>query len=208
MQHHYVWSRRLIVPSHAEQHKRFTYGDYLTWPDTERWELIDGVPYDMSPAPARTHQEFVGELFRQIANFLHDKDCRTYVAPFDVRLPKGKESDDAIDTVVQPDIAVVCNLEKLDDAGCRGAPDWVIEVLSPSTAAKDQIQKRDIYECHGVKEYWLVHPTDHTVTVYRLYEGEYGKPEISETKGQLPVNLFEGLVIDWDAAPSNLLESA
>lgn len=186
------------MPTHAERYAHYTYQDYLTWPDDERWELIDGVPYNMTPAPARIHQEIIVELSRQIANFLQDKDCRIYVAPFDVRLPKGQESDDAVETVVQPDIAVVCGSEKLDEAGCRGAPDWVIEVLSPSTAAKDQIQKRDVYQRHGVKEYWLVHPMDKTVTVYRLEQNKYGKPDISEIKGQLQVESIEGLAIDLD----------
>jgi Uma2 family endonuclease len=186
------------MPTHAETHAHYTYLDYLSWPGDERWELIDGVPYDMTPAPTRNHQEIVGELFRQIANFFQDRSCRVYVAPFDVRLPRGEQSDNSIDTVVQPDIAVICDPDKLDDVGCRGAPDWVIEVLSPSTAAKDQIQKRDVYQYHGVKEYWLVHPTDKTLTVYRLKQGEYGKPDISETKGQHLVASIKGLVIDLD----------
>jgi Uma2 family endonuclease len=177
---------------------RYTYADYRTWPEDERWELIEGVAYAMSPAPARLDQEVVVELARQIANFLQEQSCRVYVAPFDVRLPLGDEADDRIETVVQPDLAIVCDPTKLDDLGCRGPPDWVIEVLSPAPAAKDQIQKREICERHGVREYWLVHPLDRVLTVYRLVAGEYGKPEIRVTTGAAPVGILPGLAVHWD----------
>lgn len=184
----------------------FTYADYCRWPDEERWELIDGVAYAMT-APGLAHQTVVGELFRQIANYLLDKPCRPFVAPFDVRLPEHRQTDDEIITVVQPDISVICDPAKLDERGCRGAPDWVIEVLSPSTAAKDQIHKLAAYERAGVREVWLVHPTDRVVIVYTLIaERSYGKPAIYETTGTLAAVLFPELLIDWglmfeDAAP-------
>jgi Uma2 family endonuclease len=120
-------------------HQHHTYGDYCRWPEDVRYELIDGQAYLMSPGPNRRHQELVGEMFLQIGIALRDSSCRPYVAPLDVRLPRGNEADDDVDTVVQPDIMVVCDRAKLDDRGCRGAPDWVIEVLSPSTASHDQI---------------------------------------------------------------------
>ncbi len=177
---------------------RFTYADYCAWPDEERWELIDGEPYAMSPAPARVHQEVVVALVAQIYRALDGTACRVYTAPFDVRLPHRDEADAVVDTVVQPDIAVICDPDKLDDQGCRGAPDWIIEVLSPTTAAKDRIQKRELYERHGVWEYWLVHPTDRVLLVYRLGINGYGKPQVLPTAGPYTAAAVSGLTIDWD----------
>jgi Uma2 family endonuclease len=184
----------------AEDKKIYTYGDYLHWPEGERWELIEGNPYNMTPAPSIEHQRISGEFFRQVSNFLFDKDCEVFSAPFDVRLPEAEEADDEIITVVQPDISVICNPERLDNRGCRGAPDFIIEILSPATAGKDQIQKVALYEKHGVREYWLVHPTDRLVTVRLLdSEGRYGIPQIQEAKGLLAVQTLPGLEIDLDA---------
>lgn len=155
----------------------FSYADYLTWPDDERWELIDGVAWAMSPAPTNTHQLIVGSLFAAIHNHFRGKPCRPFVAPFDVRLPKGNGADHAVDTVVQPDISVVCDPAKLkDDHGCLGAPDWVIEVVSPGSALRDQKVKRALYERHGVAEYWLAHPVDRSISIYRLGAEGYGQP--------------------------------
>lgn len=178
--------------------ERHTYGDYLTWPEETRYELIDGVAYAMAPAPMRQHQEVLGELFRQVANALLGHPCRAFIAPFDVRLPKAEEADEAIDTVVQPDLSVVCDPHKLDARGCRGAPDWIVEVLSPATAGHDHILKRAVYERAGVREYWLVHPVDRIVTVYRLEGGRFGVPEVRELKGRQEVKVLPEVVIDWD----------
>lgn len=184
--------------------KRHTYGEYLQWPDEVRYELIDGEAIMMSPAPALDHQDIAGELFRQVANALEGTPCRPFVAPVDVRLPRGDEADDAIDTVVQPDVIIVCDPGKLDRRGVRGAPDWIAEVLSPSTAAHDQIAKRRIYERAGVPEYWLVHPTDRTVTIYTLRNGAYGRPDIFELKGFTPFLTLPELEIAWDALIARL----
>ena len=174
------------------------YGDYLTWPDDIRYELIDGDAYLMAPAPDLAHQEVAGEIFRQTANALLGGPCRALIAPIDVRLPKQDEVDERIDTVVQPDVFVVCDSSKLDRRGVRGAPDWVVEVLSPSTAGHDLIKKRQLYERHGVLEYWLIHPVDRVLTVYRLIDGEYGKPELYELRGETAVSVLPVIVIQWD----------
>src|SRR6056297_2424048 len=176
----------------------YTYGDYRTWPEDVRYELIDGTAWLMSPAPGRRHQEMVGEIYFQARQVLEDKSCRTYVAPFDVRLPRGNEADDEIDTVVQPDVLVVCDRDKLDEAGLRGAPDWVVEVLSPSTAAHDQTRKLAVYERSAVAEVWLVHPTDCMLTRYHLVDGRYGRPEIQGLEGITAVIDLPEIAIDWD----------
>ena len=184
--------------------KHYTYADYLQWPDETRYELIDGEAFLMSPAPLVEHQEIAGEVFRQLANQLDGKPCRPYIAPVDVRLPRADEADAAIDTVVQPDVLVVCDPGKVDRRGVRGAPDWLLEVLSPSTAAHDQIAKRRTYERAGVPEYWLVHPGDRTLTVYVLDNGQYGRPEIYELKDATPVGVLPGVSIAWDALVERL----
>jgi Uma2 family endonuclease len=183
---------------------RHTYGDYLGWGEDARYELIDGLAYAMAPAPTRMHQEFVLQIGRQLADALEGTRCRPYIAPFDVRLPHGEESDMAVDTVVQPDLSVVCDPTKLDERGCRGAPDWVVEVLSPATASHDLILKRRIYERAGVREYWLVHPTDQVVTVYGQGEHGFGAPEIYELQGCLASKALPRVEIDWQRVLSNV----
>ncbi len=151
--------------------RTYTYGDYRTWPEDQRWEIIEGRAYAMT-GPRRIHQQVSGEIFRQIANHLLNAKCQVYAAPFDVRLPKSDEADDDIETVVQPDIVVVCDSTKLDDAGCRGAPDLIMEVLSPSTAGKDQVKKLELYEKHGVREYWIIDPTEQVALLRTLDDDE------------------------------------
>jgi len=180
---------------------RHSYADYLAWPDDLRYELIDGVAYLMSPAPARRHQEIVGEVFRQASNRLVGKPCRAFIAPFDVRLPKANEADEEVDTVVQPDVLVVRDAGKLDARGMRGAPDWIVEVLSPATSGHDQTIKLATYERAGVPEVWLVHPADRLVTVDRLEDGAYGRPKIRELQGVLEVASLPGIAIDWAQLP-------
>lgn len=176
-----------------------TYADYLTWPGGERDELINGVAYVREPpAPSRSHQELLGQIHLQVGLALEGKRCRAYVAPFDVRLPKAGEADDCIDTVVQPDILIVCDLKKLDERGMRGAPDWIAEVLSPATASYDEVVKIPVYERAGVLEVWLVHPTERTVTIYRLEDEHYGPPSVLEMKGRTPISAVPGVSVDWD----------
>ena len=173
------------------------YADYLQWSDNN-YELIDGEAYFMAPAPNLAHQEVAGEIYFQLRSALAGKKCRTFIAPIDVRLAKQNEVDEQIDTVVQPDVLVVCDNNKLDRRGVRGTPDWVLEVLSPATASHDQIKKRDLYERHGVREYWLVHPTDRVLTIYRLQGKEFAKPEVVELSGETAISVLDNVVIQWD----------
>lgn len=184
--------------------QRYTYADYLTWSDDARYELIDGEAFLMAPAPLIEHQEVAGDVYYQLRSQLDGKPCRPYIAPVDVRLPRKDEADAAIDTVVQPDVLVVCDPSKIDRRGVRGAPDWLLEVLSPSTAAHDQIAKRRTYERAGVREYWLVHPGDRTLTVYALENSQYGRPEIYELKDETPIGVLPGVSIAWDALVARL----
>lgn len=182
-----------------------TYGEYLTWPDGEHAELIDGIAYIREPpAPSRFHQELTGELYHQVRSALEGTSCRAYVAPFDVRLPKAGEADHQIDTVVQPDVLIVCDRRKLDKRGMRGAPDWVAEVLSPTTAGHDQIVKVPLYERAGVREVWLIHPTDRILTLYRLDNGCYGQPAILELQGCTAIRAVPAVTIDWDRVAAML----
>lgn len=178
--------------------ERYTYADYLGWPEDTRYELIDGVAYAMAPAPSRAHQAVVGELFAQVKLALRGIPCNAYVAPFDVRLPRVGEADAAVDTVVQPDVLVVCDPVKVDKRGVRGAPDWVAEVLYPASAGRDQTVKLAAYERAGVPEVWLLHPTDRVLTIYRLENGRYGRPQILEMRGSVTIGVLPEVKVDFD----------
>ena len=172
------------------EERRYTYADYCKWDDDERWELIDGVPYAMSPAPRPRHQGIIGEVHRQLATFLKGKPCKVFVAPFDVRL--SAEDDD--DTVVQPDILVICDRAKIDDKGCNGAPDLIIEVLSPSSAGRDKWVKFNAYRRAGVREYWIVDPDSGTVAVHILEGEKYVTSAYGDTD-TVPVEVLPGCEI-------------
>ncbi|NLM43852.1 MAG: Uma2 family endonuclease [Clostridiales bacterium] len=178
--------------------QKYTYKDYTTWPENERWELIQGIPFNMSPAPSRIHQKILGALHLMFASYLQDKTCEVYLAPFDVRLPdKNEAADDEITNVVQPDLLVVCDTNKLDDRGCKGAPDLIIEITSKSTAKKDMWDKMLLYEKSKVKEYWIVHPLDQTIMVYTLNEEQkYEKPQVFDITDDIKVGILEELTVD------------
>lgn len=177
--------------------EKLRYANYLSWPDDERWEIIEGVAYDMSPAPSTEHQGISFKLSGILYAFLKDKKRKAFAAPFDVRLAETKdEPDEEIKTVVQPDIVVVCDQDKLDKRGCLGAPDITIEILSPSTSYKDQTEKLLLYEKHGIKEYWIVNPDAKYVMIYRFEGVKYGKPEYLTENDILESRVLEGLKID------------
>ena len=182
-----------------DETKRYTYADYLTWLDDKRRELINGFIHLMS-APNELHARINFNWGFLTKMFIRKRkgNCRIYHAPFDVRLPMNNETaDDKIYNVVQPDICVICDLSKLDDRGCIGAPDLVVEVLSPSTLKYDWNYKFNLYEAAGVREYWIVDPKSKTVNIFLLQsDGKYDLGTVFEYNQKAPVHIFEGLEID------------
>ena len=169
----------------------YTYKDYVTWDDGNRYELIDGAVY-MMPTPLRIHQSILGKLLIQIAVFLTGKPCEIYPAPFDVRLHGMGDADT---NVVQPDIVVVCDRSKLDDKGCNGAPDMVVEILSPSNSKHDTVLKFNKYLQAGVREYWIIDPTQQSLLVHILDNGKYTTYAYEET-AEVYVSVLEGCKIN------------
>jgi Uma2 family endonuclease len=178
-----------------DQNKRYSYADYLTWMDDVRRELFDGFIKFMTPAPSRRHQELSVSLTLQIGTYLMHKNCKLYHAPSDVRFSKDKanKDDEQVFTVLQPDLFIVCDLSKLDDRGCLGAPDMIIEIISPKNSKRDTHDKFEIYQEYGVREYWIVNPSDEYVTVFVLddkskfqFVGMYAEDD------KIPVNIFNG----------------
>jgi Uma2 family endonuclease len=187
----------------ADEH--FTHKDRLSWPEDERWELINGVAYNMCASPMRAHQGIAGDLFAQIHAFLKGKPCKVYIAPMDVFLPEDPSTPMAdVDTVVEPDIIVVCDPAKLIDEGIWGPPDWVIEILSPSTSKKDMREKFDLYGKRCVRHYWIVDPGNKGIQVYEAGEdGRYGDARIIVDMGRKRIaaiaSPLPGLDIDLEA---------
>lgn len=179
------------------QEKYYTYADLLDWPENERVELINGEVYMMAPAPSPGHQSISLELSLQIGTYLKGKNCRLYYAPFDVRLfEKDGDQPHHVDTVVQPDLLVVCDPSKLDGHGCKGAPDLIIEILSPSTRRHDRLTKLNLYRQAGVKEYWIVDPDEKTVIVMTLEDGQHYAPTAYSANATIPVGVLEDCKID------------
>lgn len=185
--------------SQLDLSRRYTYADYLTWQLTEWVELIRGRVRLMSPAPKRRHQDITRNIELPIMQFLRGKSCKIYHAPFDVRLTRSTPNGDAsIETVVQPDVCVICDPQKLDDRGCLGAPDWIIEILSPGNFTRDTKEKFDLYEEAGVREYWVVEPGQKNIIVYLLDEaGRYQLRGEFYTPGLVPVTTLPELLIEW-----------
>ncbi len=156
--------------------QRFNLATWRTWPEIERWELINGEAYNMSPAPRVAHQQVALDLGYRLSEFMEGKPCQPFIAPVDVFLPSSDgEQNEASDTVVQPDVFVVCNPSTIEEDGIHGTPDFVVEILSDSTAYKDTGVKKLLYERSGVQEYWIVHPLTKSVSVYKLVAGAYGQ---------------------------------
>jgi Uma2 family endonuclease len=160
----------------------FNYGQYRTWPDEERWELIDGIAYSMSPAPSYDHQRLAGWFYRRIASWLDEGGgpCEAFIAPADVLLPRDREPDDEVDSVIQPDVFVICDPGKVGRNFARGAPDFAVEILSPRTSRKDQNEKLRLYERNRVREYWTVDPAGRWLRKYAIGEKGYGEGVLFE----------------------------
>ena len=193
--------RRVFTIPLLQDEKEYTYADYLTYPDDERWEIIDGVPYSQA-APAPIHQEVLTELVRQIANYLTDKSCKVYPALFCVRLPLGYEKNEKeVKNIVEPDISIVCDKSKLDNKGCNGAPDMIIEIISPSSVKMDRVIKLNKYEKAGVQEYWIVEPDQKLVSVFVLQGNQrFGRTELYTEDDKITVSIFPDLIIDLSLA--------
>lgn len=178
---------------------RYTWADVLTWDEIGHIEIINGEAY-MAALPTKAHQDILMALSAQLYNFLEGKKCRVYPAPFGVRLfEKGGDTPEDVDTVVEPDISVVCDHGKLDEHGCKGAPDLVMEILSPSTQRHDRLVKLNLYQRAGVREYWIVNPEDSTVQVMLLNESGVLQPhEVYDRKGIAKVNVLNGCFLELE----------
>lgn len=182
--------------------RHLTYKDYLKNSGSDFWEIINGRAYAMSQSPSTAHQRISRILSTKIDTFLKGKPCEVFSAPFDVRLPKTDQDDESTDNVVQPDLLVVCDKKKIDEKGCQGAPDFIIEILSNSTADRDHFEKLKLYEASGVKEYWIVNPWSKAILVHHLKEGQYDQALGFRFKDDVKVETLQGLIINL----SELLE--
>lgn len=177
------------MPLAKKIEKRYTYADYVTWPDDERWEIIDGIAYNISPAPRIKHQDITGKFFSRLEQKLTGKpSCRPFIAPTDVVF---SEND-----IVQPDILVVCEKNKITEANIQGAPDLIVEVISPSTAIKDKREKMNLYEKHKVREYIIIYPMEEYTESFILGEdGAYNKGKVFGPKEVLSLESLQGIEI-------------
>jgi Uma2 family endonuclease len=185
-----------VTLQELDMNKTYTYADYFRWKLEERVELIRGRIFKMSPAPNRRHQQISGNIFYELKRFVQRGPCEVYSAPFDVRLPRRSASDKDITTVLQPDVCVVCDAGKLDEKGCVGAPDIVVEVLSPGNNAKELKNKYEVYEEAGVREYWVVSPQDETVLVYTLTGGKYTASRMMVAGDSVHSTVLNGFSLD------------
>jgi Uma2 family endonuclease len=189
--------KRSVVKEPDITYGKYSYADYLSWDMEEMVELINGKVFKKAAAaPRRIHQWLAGNLYTELNQFLKGKKCQAYIAPFDVRLPVKSKRDDKIYTVVQPDICVVCDPEKLDDRGCIGAPDLVVEVLSPGNKQLELQHKYEVYESSGIKEYWIMDPDSQTLLIYTLKDGKYQASRLMTTGDKAKSSVLEGFELD------------
>ena len=178
------------------QENRYTLADALAWDEQDRIELIYGDPVMMAP-PTRAHQKAVMELSAQLHAYLKGKKCEVYAAPFAVRLfEENGDLPERVDTLVEPDISVICDPSKLDDIGCKGAPDLIMEILSPSTNRHDRLTKFNLYQRAGVREYWIVDPVSKSVQIFVLENGHYAAKDFGSAEEKVRVNVLEDCEIN------------
>jgi Uma2 family endonuclease len=179
----------LSIPMSKMSDTKYSYADYLQWDDEQRWELIDGIPYNMSPAPTFTHQKVSISISSFFYHYLTGKPCEVLTAPFDVRLSE-QDKDEGITHVVQPDISIICDSHKIDEHGCKGTPDLIVEILSPRTAKRDRRDKFRLYEKYGVREYWIVDPLHETIEVYLLQGNRFAEKQVYAEGDVMEVSIF------------------
>ncbi|MGA8941259.1 MAG: Uma2 family endonuclease [Thermoactinomyces sp.] len=181
----------------SQKNECYSYKDYLQWDqEDERWEIIEGVPFNMTPAPSSRHQEVLGSIFALFYNYLANRKEKVYMAPFEVRL-SDSDKDEEIFNVVQPDITVVCDYSKIDRRGLKGSPDLVVEILSPGIAAKrDKVVKFQLYEKFKVKEYWIVDPFHENIEVFLMENNVYRNRNVYVKGDVFTVSIFPDLLVD------------
>ena len=188
--------------SNTAEIKIYTYSDYLAYPEGERIEIIEGHIHNMAAAPSRKHQDIISQLLIEIGSYIKSNKgpCKVYPAPFDVILKNDDEEAANSKNVIQPDISVICDKNKLTDKGCTGAPDMIIEVVSPFNPNSDYIRKLNLYDQYKVREYWIVNPMEETILVYRLDENnQYAAPKAYTFKDKIKVGIYDNLEIDFDS---------
>lgn len=180
--------------------KVYTYYDYLNFPNDEFVEIIDGKIFAMSPAPSRIHQELIMEISAELRNYIKSNkgQCKVYPAPFDVVLINENENGNDSKNIVQPDISVICDKNKLNDKGCFGSPDMIVKIVSKFNPGNDYVKKLYLYEKYKVKEYWIVNPMKKNILVYTLTESGYNQPDLYTFNDKIKVNIFNNLEIDFN----------
>lgn len=192
-------TKEILQLSDLDLTKTYTYADYLQWKFDERIELIKGRIFKMSPTPSSYHQDISGNIYFAIKLYLFNNNCKVYTAPFDVRLTRKLENNQELITVVQPDICVICDRSKIDEKGCLGAPDIVVEILSPGNNKKELQNKYEVYEENGVQEYWIVSPQDKTFLKYTLNsEGKYDSSRLLTYGNDVITPILPGFVLSLD----------
>jgi len=189
---------KILVEEPIAGYGPYSYEDYLSWKVDEMVELIRGKVFKMAAAPRLIHQRISGKIFHLLYQFLQGKFCEVFAAPFDVRLPITSKDHKKIDTVVQPDLCVVCDSEKLDELGCVGAPDLIVEILSPGNNRKELQLKYEVYEASGVKEYWIIHPDELTLLIYSLDEGKYRPSRLFTSGDRVSSQALPGFKLNLD----------